>query len=288
MPFRKNDFDAEERDFVTRVKLPACPEVGLLFSAREGILAADQAHEVEAHLAGCEVCRTLLGDLETIDFGNPTAIDAANTRDRIRRSASGAFAPAKLKREPGFRRWLVPALALAACAVLALILVRSFKSEPAPAPSATQVAQARPLPDVPLEKLAIHVDASALLATRGSSTTGPGTELAKALAPYQKGDYAEAAQRLGNLAQKYPQDPTVALYLGVTDLLLDRNQEGARNLENAVKLNEGARLADSQWYLGIADLRVKDALAATTVFHALCEGNSSYRERACTIESELK
>ena len=136
MQSRKNDFDAEEREFVANVQLPACPEVGLLYSAREGILPEPQAAPLHAHLATCELCRLLVEDLEAIEFGAPTASDAANIRERITRGASRAFQPAE--RQPSWlrRRWWIPTFAVAAAAVLAVVLLRSTEPQTVAPPAA--------------------------------------------------------------------------------------------------------------------------------------------------------
>ncbi|HEY3927657.1 MAG TPA: tetratricopeptide repeat protein [Candidatus Koribacter sp.] len=288
MRSQKNDFDTEEKDFLGDVKLPACPEIGLLYSAREGILPEDQATSLNAHLATCEVCRLLGQDLDAIEFGNPTASDAANIRERITQSAPRAFQRAE--RRPGWlrRRWWVPTFALAACAILAVVLLRS--TEPQTASSALQVATAKPIPDIPVDKLPIHVDPAALLATRGAATAGEpsGAEMVKALSRYQKSDYAAAVDQFKTLTQKYPNDATVPLYLGVSELFLGQTDPAAADLTRAKALNQGDRQADASWYLGVAELRLKNVTAAMPLFHDLCQGKSTYADRACTIESQLK
>jgi TolA-binding protein len=283
----KNDFDAEEREFASRVRLPQCPDFALLYSAHEGVLPDDQAAQVRTHMSACEICTRLFEDFDSIDFGAPTAIEAAQIRDRIQRQAPRAF---DTRRPPASwirRRWWVPALGLAASAAAAVFLLH-----PAPPARTTgpQIAETRPMPEVPLEKLAIHVDASALLATRGvgDSNHPSAADLAKGLRRYQNDDYAGAAQQLKALAQKYPRDGTVRLYLGISELFLDRNDEAAEDLKAAQSANDGGRLADSEWYLGIAELRRKQATEALPLFGHLCEGKSGYSQRACEIESQLK
>ena len=284
----KNDFDAEEREFSSRVQLPSCPDLALLYSAREGVLPDDKAEKVHGHLSQCEVCARLFEDLESIDFGTPTAIEAAHIRQRIQNQAPRAF---ETKSSGGWirRRWWVPTFALAACAAVGVFVLRPTQHVPVPAP-APQVAEARPLPDLPLTKLAIHVDPTSLLATRGAGDASrpTGSELAKAFQRYQNDDYPAAEQQLKGLAQKYPQDGTVRLYLGVTELFLNHDAQAADDLTMATAHNQGARLADSQWYLAIAELRLKNPDSADPLMHDLCQGKTGYSQRACEIESQLK
>lgn len=285
MSSQKNDLDREEQELIAHVHLPQCPEVELLYAAREGVLPEEQSARVAEHLSHCGVCTTLFEDLEAIAFGMPTAGDSASIRERIERGAPGAFERAN-RSGASHRHWWIPALAVAACALLAFLFFRPVKSIP-PA-SAPQIAQAKPLPQIPLKKLPIRVDVSALLATRGAATEPSGPELVKALARYQKDDFSGAAQQLTALSQKYPQDETVRLYLGVSELFLNRDEDAAKELAEATKRSEGPPLADSQWYLSVALLRLNNPTEALPILSTLCEGKSSYSERACTIESQLK
>lgn len=286
MQSRKNDLDRDEQELVSLVELPRCPDAALLYAVHEGVVTEGKAAEVSAHLEHCEVCRTLFADLEAIGFGTPTELESVAIRKRIEKHAPRAFAPAA--EAPWLRRnWWVPAFAMAACAVVAVLLLRTTHTNP-PAPQISQV-QTPAVPDIPLEKLPIHVDASALLATRGGNNRGPsGPELARALAQYQKDDHVAAAQLLKGLAAKYPEDGTVRLYLGVSELFLGQNDTAASDLAVATKSNEGARLADAQWYLVVADFRLKSVEAALPLLNELCETKNSYTTRACTIQSQLK
>ncbi|ABF39298.1 hypothetical protein Acid345_0293 [Candidatus Koribacter versatilis Ellin345] len=276
---RMNDFDSDEKDFVSRVTLPACPEVGMLHAAHEGVLADAETKQIQEHLSSCEVCRTLFDDLDAIEYGELSPAESASIRVRIARNAPRAFEPA--------RKWWVPALAVAAAAAIAFVLIRVPKPEtPAQGPLIVYV---KPPQEIKVEKLPIRVDPTSLLATRGGNGSQPsGPELAKALAKYQGDDYASAVQQLKALAQKYPKDGTVRLYLGISELLLNQNKEASADLSAAANELEGGRQSDAQWYLAAASLRLKDHEAAQPLLQQLCEGKSTYTERACKLESELK
>ncbi len=281
---RMNDFDPDEKDFLSRVKLPACPEVGLLQAAHEGVLAEAESKRIQEHVSACDVCRTLFEDFDAIDYDQLTPSESASIRVRIARGAPRAFESGPVA---WTRKWWIPALALAACAVIGFLLL---KPHPVQAPaSSQQMAEARPLPEITVEKLPLRVDPTSLLATRGGAGTQPsGPELAKALAKYQGNDYAAAIQQLKALADKFPKDGTVQLYLGVSELLKNQNAEAATSLSAAASELEGARQSDAQWYLAAANLRLKNTEAAQPLLQQLCEGKSTYKEQACTLESELK
>jgi hypothetical protein len=294
----KNDFDAEEREFASRVRLPRCPDFALLYSAHEGVLPEEQAEQIRSHMSECEVCTRLFEDCESIDFGTPTALEAAHIRDRIQQKAPRAFHASQPESHRLRRKWWLAALAVAAAVVAIFFVVRPPTPE-----RATQVAQAPAhpttqstgttlpnVPEVPLEKLAIHLDPAALLVTRGARNPAQpsGSEIAKALRPYQLDDYVRSAQLLKLLSQKYPQDGTVQLYLGISELFLHHDAQAADDLTMAAAYTHGSRLADSQWYLAIAELRVKNPDSAEPLFHDLCHGKSGYSQRACEIESQLK
>ncbi len=282
---RTNDLDPEEKDFLSRVQLPACPDVALMEAAHEGVLPESKVQQLSAHLRDCAVCRTFFEDLDAIEYGTLSSAEAANIRRRIEHDAPRAFASA----QPSWirKRWWVPALAFAACLAIAFVVTRPTKTDVQV--SGPQVAQAKPLPEIAVEKLPIRVDPTTLLATRGGQGDQPsGPELAKALAKYQADDYAAAVQQLKALAGRYPKDGVIRLYLGVSELLINQNADAAKDLSAAAGTLEGARAIDSQWYLAAAELRLKDGGAALPLVEQICAGKSTYKEQACTLESQLK
>ena len=82
-------------------------------------------------------------------------------------------------------------------------------------------------------------------------------DLQEALAPYQTGDYATAAQRLRRVASRRPGLAEAWFYLGVCELMVNDDVRAAADLETARKLSE-PRLQDyPSWYLALAYQRLK-------------------------------
>jgi hypothetical protein len=89
-------------------------------------------------------------------------------------------------------------------------------------------------------------------ARRGPDDTPFGTDFDKAIAPWQAGNYAEAAMRLEPLAVAHPDLAESHFYLGTAWLLAGAPEEAVEPLRRAVSLASPALRGEATWYLGLA------------------------------------
>jgi hypothetical protein len=117
-----SDFDDEERRFLADLGVPDpdapphrdCPRLPLLLAAHEGALPQDQQSRVDAHLASCPFCRSLVQDVEDAGLGAPMAEELERIRARVRAHAAPEPAPVRVPVQAAGRWTSPPPLALAA------------------------------------------------------------------------------------------------------------------------------------------------------------------------------
>lgn len=173
------------------------------------------------------------------------------------------------------RPWfLTPQLAAAATVVVligSVVLLRPSGTAPvATGPGATAspvvpVAPAREpaVPAMPVAKAPIVIGAERLLATRSSPDDKRLLDdLARALEPYQRDDFAEAARRLADVSRNRPEVFEAAFYLGVSLLLSDQASAAVPVLERAAALASEARRDEATRYLELARARAAGAGAS--------------------------
>jgi tetratricopeptide (TPR) repeat protein len=141
-----------------------------------------------------------------------------------------------------------------------------------------------------LEKPPIILPAASVIVWRGQkdASSEQNKELKQALAPYEADNYAEAAQRLDRIRQKYPRMAEAPFYLGVSQLFLNQNEDATKSLKDAVNL-AGQPLADeANWYLALALYRSGRGEAASSVLAPLCHAGGKNSARACQGIKELQ
>jgi len=140
-----------------------------------------------------------------------------------------------------------------------------------------------------LSKAAVKVPAAAVLTFRTGSEDARAflSELASALEPYRKDDFAEAARRLEPLARKYRESAEARLYLGVSRLFLDEPLVALASLEAGRRFADDALRDDVSWYLALAFDRAGRVDDARQELRALCLRPGEYQKRACASLDEL-
>lgn len=285
------DFDSEDHEFRRELApmLSAncaaagpCPEPRLLLAVRSGV-AVESAAAVERHVTLCPMCQQLSRDLADHEF--PAASEAEDRRIRARWQGASRH---------GFRsrEWMVPLVAACAVLVIAIVLVRDRHRGPAaPEPVAQSSAPARPeTGPFTLTKAAIKVPAAAVLTFRGSGGGAQNylADLAAALEPYRKDDFAEAARRLGLLASRYPEAAEPPFYEGVSQLYLNQNEAAVQSLESARRRGTDTLKDDISWYLGLAYHRVGRIPDAHRELDGLCKYSGQYQNGACAALKALQ
>jgi tetratricopeptide (TPR) repeat protein len=101
-----------------------------------------------------------------------------------------------------------------------------------------------------------------------------------AIAPWQAGNYAEAALRLDELADTYPGIAAAHFYRGAAWLLAGVPDEAVLHLSRSVSLTPPLLSGEARWYLGLALLESGQRAAALHAFSAGCEAGHAEACRA--------
>jgi hypothetical protein len=286
----RTDFDSEEREFRREIQAAmtadreaagACPSPDLLMAARSGV-DFDGSEDVQRHMALCPICEQLVQDLAEYEF--PAASDEEDRRIRARWQD-----PRSRPVRSQLRIWAP--LLVAAMLVVGIFVARGTR-QPTALQNATPVQHSTPpaAEAFNLAKAAIKIPASAVLTYRNGAggTQTYLADLATALAPYRKDDYAEAADRLGAVSRKYPDAAEPAFYKGVSQLFLNQNDAAIESLQQARRRAGETLRDDVSWYLALAFNRVGRISDASHEAEALCSHAGDYKDRACAAADELR
>ena len=254
-----------------------CPRPELLFPALEGVLPADVAGPIVSHVGACPLCRELTS-MGVGEAAGPTLQEGARLRART--------FPAGTRRWSTFR-----VVSYAAAAAVALVagglVIASLVTPSRVAPASSQAQATPPSPAAPPEfVLALNKPVTELppesLTLRSASPDQYASALERALAPYERGDYADAIRRLEVVNRDYPSRPHPAYYLGLSKLL-GAAGDATDDLTRAQKLaDRGSSLrADATWYLAITLERSGRRDAASAMLADLCKAAGPRQAQAC-------
>jgi tetratricopeptide (TPR) repeat protein len=290
-PGFSNDLSRSVREW--RDKASLCPRPELLHAAQAGVLPPEQGQGILEHLESCELCKSLLADLETLDNAG---LDKAGA-NRIWTQVQEGTAGAKRARTGALAAWrefwlrpLPVAVALAlVVAIIGVRLAREFRKTGAP------IAESRPTAPAPpsvfrLEKAPVLLPGSAVIVWRGQvdASRGQAKDLKQALAPYEKENYAEAARRLVSLRERYPHMAEAPFYLGICQLFLAQDEAATKSLKEAVNLASPTLADDAAWYLALADYRTGRLDLAMSLLEPVCRPGGDKSARACAGVKEIK
>jgi TolA-binding protein len=253
-----------------------CPRPDLIQASQAGVLPPELQQRVAAHVAHCVVCQALVDALDDSSVGSLTAEEQARIRQRV---------DGELSRLPRALVWNRSWHLAAACAVLvaagSLFVWQSRQRPTAPTPDASSVFH--------LEKPSMRAPDKDDLVWRGASRPEEAQDLARALEPYDANNFAEAARRLQQVVSRYPQSAAGHFYLGVCDLFLGRDADGATALENAERLakDQPDVAREAKWYLAVAYRRLGQNARAAAQLDALCLGGGPRAVQACAGLREL-
>jgi len=229
---------------------------------------------VVRHVAGCAVCRALGDALDDPSLGGLSKEDQERLRARVRGEL------ARVERSTDTRtpwRWAAIAAAVAAIAVTG-VLVRQLR-----APSSDD----RPSV-LRLQKSIVGINQDSDLVWRGSGRSER-ADLALALEPYAKDDFAEAARRLKDVVSRHPQSAVAHLHLGVSLLFLHQPDAAIAPLENAERLavTQPELAADAGWYLALAFHALGQNQRSVEKLEAVCRTQTARAPGACAGAQEL-
>jgi len=253
-----------------------CPSPETLLPSIEGTLPLPLRGRVLAHLDVCGVCRALAAAQESPECSLPTNEEAARIRGRVSRAAT-------LRRV-----WWPGAAAAATIAIVAGgVWMSQFQRMPsdtalAPGPPAAETVRRARTFVLAMDTPAIELPSSALV-LRGESADPYVAALVRALEPFRRGDYPQAADSLRALGSAHPDEPYARYYLGVSYLLAGQHLEAIAPLERVRGLQARSSWLHSEasWYLAVALERSDRVDQAVLVLTQLCGSGGSRGDQAC-------
>ncbi len=228
--------------------------------------------------------RTALGD-HVVDCGECLAVYRAVADVR---AAARRLAPASPATWPG-RRFVLPAIGLAAAVVLAVASAVPRVHAPgsaaetttaapstlvAPAPGPRAWAAAVTPPDVRLPP-------SLTMTMRGANANRSRflTAFGAAIAPYRAGDYDTAAMRLAEVAAAHPDVAEAWFYLGTSHLLAGEPALAAEPLRRAYASSVVGD--EARWLAAVALERTGDTDGADAALRDVCGRGGASGTTAC-------
>lgn len=300
---RTDDLTSEERELLAKAGVSLgelrahhgdCPRLEVLQASQAGVLAEDTARSVAEHVERCAFCQILLKDSVAEEFANASSDEARRVWQRFLAAAQNKKSAKASGGLLGTWFWkAIPITVLSAVAVAFIVWLR-VRPDVQPHPAQATISQQTQKPANPTvlawEKLPIRLQASSILVMRGAPQTEAekyAAALTAALRFYRDEQYAEAATALGNVTKAFPRGVEGQLYLGVTQLKLKDAANAVISLTAAQKLGVEQFRDDATWYLALAYRDAGDVQNAAAEMQKLCEGSSSYAERACSGIREL-
>ncbi len=105
---------------------------------------------------------------------------------------------------------------------------------------------------------------------------------------YDKGDYREAKDLFERIVTLNQDDSRLLFYYGICCLTLD---EPAKALSSFNKMNSGEKdllKEQSEYYKGLAYIRLNDFSKAKKVFQLLVDGNGTYKDKAIRVLKDME
>jgi hypothetical protein len=290
-------WDADERDTlrgiaaeldVIRTRHADDPPMDLLRAGHHDALPPELQADATDYLSNSAWSRALVEGLDDAEIALQPE-DQDRLLARINKDAGAEERPA------GWR-WLRPALAMSAIAVLCLAVWTSrdmFRPPAAPSSTPPREVTVTPSPppvrqvQLPIDKPEITLSAAALT-WRGAAPDNPLlAELKPAVDAFREGDYARADREFGALEPRYPSAIEVFYYGGVSRLLHGDAARAIDALQKAAPLADETFAPEVEWYRALAEQRAGHAADARTRFDALCRGTSHRAGRACEVLKQI-
>ena len=248
----------------------ACPPPEHIQAARMELLPPRAQEAVVRHVAGCAVCRALGEALDDPSMGVLGEDDQERLRGRLHSELRSADTRTSW-------RWATVAAAVLVIVVTG-VMVRQLR-----APSADD----RPSV-LKLEKSIVGVNPDSDLVWRGSGRSER-ADLALALEPYAKNDFADAERRLKDVVSRHPQSAVAHLHLGVSRLFLRQPGAAVFPLETAERLagTQPELTADAGWYLALAFHALGQHERSVEKLETVCRSQTARAPSACAGVREL-
>lgn len=257
------------------------PRVGRLIAAYElGLLEETERKAFVSHLIECLHCHNELYAMAPVMEVLRTQRQAALGRRRQWSAAAGAGARQPIWKQKAFVT--AASILVVALAVTALFL-RDSRRPPSLSP---EMAHA------PLSWETVAVPKADYTPPRPDPAPFRSGDAAavfeRAIANYQNGDYATAAQQLEEVVRLQPDNALAYFYRGVALLLAERAAEAVAPLEKAVELEAGFTRDRARYYLALAYLKTHQTDRARAQLEAILQNVCPYRADAEKLLRQLQ
>ncbi|HXF04943.1 MAG TPA: tetratricopeptide repeat protein [Blastocatellia bacterium] len=258
------------------------PRLGRLIAAYElGLLGETERKAFVNHLVECLHCHNELYTMAPVMDVLRTQRQMALDRRRRWSAAAGAGTKPPIW---GRRAFLTAASILL---VVGLVVTVLFLRDSGRPPSTSPEMAHAPLS---WESLAVpKADYVPPRSDRAPFRSGDAAALfERAIANYQNGDYATAAQQFEGVVQLQPDNAAAYFYRGVALLLAERAAEAVAPLEKAVELEAGYTRSRARYYLALAYLKTHQVDRARAQLEAILQSVCPYRTDAEKLLQQLR
>lgn len=270
------------------------PHIGRLITRYEfGALNESERAIFLDHLIECTYCHN-----EVYSMRPFMEVLRNHRQEAQRRMAHKEMrAPLSLTRGPSspwFRKPLLMAASILVVICLGLVAIYLMRlrstpemvTRPRTVRPESEIAGARPLPwsDVAIPK-APYQPPEQPGRLRGE---GRGSPFQRAMAAYQRDDFATAAQQLEAVTRLNPGHARAYFYWGVSLLLLDQSREAIFPLKRAIRLGNGTLREQGHYYLALAYLKTDQPRRALQELDEVVALNGAYRERAEKLREQIR
>lgn len=263
-------------------------QIGQLIAFYEfGTLAERDRHAFLSHLIECSYCYNQVYLLEPI----MTAFRAHRATVKTEPAEAASSRQRTLTIGKRFRlRSPVPVFAFSMLLVAATIGVVYMSMRTSVPSDIPLIGQGNGLKDTvaaaPWENIEIP-KAEYRPPTEGVILRNPNESFEHAMVFYRENDFARAAEQLDTLSQLDPNAGANAhFYLGVSLLMLGRNQDALSPFKQAANLDAGWQRAASHYYMALAYLRLNQPQRAIAELDKVIELNGEHKGEAVKLKQQ--
>lgn len=139
-----------------------------------------------------------------------------------------------------------------------------------------------------LELVAQHFEQLPVLASMGLDSEGAQLLRKEAHQAYIDEDYALAIEKFQELSRLAPEDLSCQLYLGISQLGVERAKDASTTLKILADGNDQSVNQEAAWYLALAYLQLDDGEAAKIYLQRLVQNQGYQAEKAQDLINVLK
>lgn len=115
----------------------------------------------------------------------------------------------------------------------------------------------------------------------------PESDLQKALAPYQKGDFESAVTNLTTLEQQFGQDEMLWFYKGVSELAIGNAETAKKLFDQVLEIPANQSEIQAKWYIALCWLALDQPEKAKENLTELSDYPNKYQQQATEILEKM-